>query len=235
MPSETLSYRHAEVTLHAELFVPEGTDGALPTVLVSHTARGKTDFERDKCKMLNGLGYAAVLLDNLAGEVGRGPEDGKRMTAPWLADRAALAQRLLAGYDAACAHPRVDAARIVAMGFCFGGLCSLDLARAGLPLLGAVSFHGLLTPSGLAPKPIKASVLVLHGYDDPLAPPSQLEALHAELARADCDWQVHAYGRTVHAFTNPAANAADLGLLYDATADRRAFTNLRAFLAERFD
>lgn len=50
---------------------------------------------------------------------------------PFIDDRAMLRRRLLAAVAFARTLPMVDAARIAAMGYCFGGLCVLDLARAG--------------------------------------------------------------------------------------------------------
>jgi dienelactone hydrolase len=130
-------------------------------------------------------------------------------------------------------QPEVDPRRIAAMGFCFGGLCVLDLARSGADLRGVVSFHGLLTPPEPHPQyTILAKVLVLHGFDDPMAPPEQVVALGLELTEAGADWQIHAYGNTLHAFTNPRANDPGFGTVYNETADRRSWRSLREFLAE---
>ena len=119
------------------------------------------------------------------------------------------------------------------MGYCFGGLCVLDLARTGADIRGVVSFHGLFTPPGnTADIQIKARVLVLHGHDDPMATPEQALLLARELTEAGADWQIHFYGNTLHAYTNPQANDRAFGTLYDASADRRAFESLRNFLAE---
>ena len=109
----------------------------------------------------------------------------------------------------------------------------LDLARSGADVLGVVSFHGLFTPPGNLENPrISAKVLVLHGYDDPMAPPSHVLALADELTQAGADWQIHAYGGTVHAFTNPQANDPGFGTVYKAEADHRSWQALRNFLAE---
>jgi dienelactone hydrolase len=118
------------------------------------------------------------------------------------------------------------------MGFCFGGLCVLDLARTGADVRGVASFHGILKPSGLPAKPIKSKVLVMHGYDDPMAPPEDVLALAKELTASGADWQLHAYGNTKHAFTNPEANNAAMGLMYNADADRRSWHAMLGFFEE---
>ena len=85
-------------------------------------------------------------------------------------------------------------------------------------------------PDGSVP-----SVLVLHGWDDPLAKPEAVVALGAELTQLGADWQIHAYGKTAHAFTNPAANDTARGTVYDAVADHRSWTAMQTFLAEKFE
>ena len=118
------------------------------------------------------------------------------------------------------------------MGFCFGGLCALDLARSNADIRGAISFHGMLKPSGLTEPKVRAKVLMLHGYDDPLAPPADVLAVAKEFTDAGADWQLHAYGHTVHAFTNPVAQDRAGGMQYDESADRRSWHALEEFLSE---
>lgn len=153
---------------------------------------------------------------------------------PFIDDRTVLARRIRAALGALTRHPHVDAQRTAAVGYCFGGLCVLDLARnvpAGLR--GVVSVHGLLhAPQRRSQPPITAKVLVLHGYDDPMAPPEHLRALATELSEAGADWQVHAYGGTMHAFTNPQAAAPERGLAYNPAAARRARVAMTDFLEE---
>jgi dienelactone hydrolase len=131
--------------------------------------------------------------------------------------------------------PWTDSGKIAAIGFCFGGLCVLDLARTGIDIQGVVSFHGLLgAPGNTAGNIIKAKVLVLHGNDDPLAPVEQVLAIEKELTAAKADWQLHSYGNTLHAFTNPLANDPSFGTVYQPDADRRSWQAMRNFLAEVF-
>ena len=153
--------------------------------------------------------------------------------APFMEDRALLLGRVQAALQALRRQPEVDPARVAGIGFCFGGLCMLDLARSGADLAGVVSFHGLLSPPpGAGNVPIQAKILVLHGYDDPMGPPEQMLALADELTRAGCDWQIHAYGGTMHAFTNPVVNDPAFGTVYKESAERRALASMKNFLAE---
>jgi len=229
-----VTYRDEQTECVGHLALPPG-DGPFPVVLIHHAWSGQTDFERDKAAALAKLGYAAFAVDNYGGgRVGQSPDENRAMMKPLVADRALLRQRLLSALTAARAVPEVDASRVAAIGFCFGGLCALDLARSGADVRGVVSFHGLLSPAGLSSQKVLAKVLVLHGYDDPSAPPEAVLAFASEMSQADADWQLHAYGGTMHAFTNPAANSPAAGKLYSESADRRSWQSMRAFLEEVF-
>jgi dienelactone hydrolase len=145
-----------------------------------------------------------------------------------------LRTRLLAAVDAARAFELADPERLGAIGFCFGGLCALDLARANAAgLRAAIAFHGLFTPPNLGEQQsIKSKVLALHGYDDPMAKPDALTAFENELTAANADWQVVAYGATSHAFTNPHAHDHANGMFYREIIANRAYGAMRALLAE---
>ena len=211
-------------------------EGPRPGVLVSHAWGGRGDFEDGKADALAALGYAALALDLYGkGVRGNGPDTNAALMQPFLDDRAMLQRRMLASLATLRGQPEVDAERVAAIGFCFGGLCVLDLARSGEDLAGVVSFHGLLgAPGNTAGNSIRARVLALHGWDDPMATPDTVQALADEMSTMGADWQLHAYGNTMHAFTNPAANDRDMGTVYDAAADRRSWQAMQNFLDELF-
>jgi dienelactone hydrolase len=233
MREQYIEYRDGEALLEGFLCYDEGLPGPRPAVLICHTAAGRNEFVERKARRLAWQGYACFALDNYGkGKLGTTPEENSALMAPFMMDRRMLLKRLQAGLAAASALPIIDARRIAIMGFCFGGLCALDLARSNADIRGAVSFHGLLKPSGLTEPKIRAKVLMMHGYDDPLAPPEDVLAIAREFTDAGADWQLHAYGHTVHAFTNPIANNRSGGLQYDEAADRRSWHALGEFLAE---
>lgn len=231
-----VEYKDGDTLLEGVLAWDDSSDAARPGVLVAHAWRGRSEFEDRKATELAALGYTAFALD-LYGKGVRGSsvEENSALMQPFLDDRAMLRQRLLLSLGVLREQREVDASNVSAIGFCFGGLCVLDIARSGEDLAGVVSFHGLLgAPADAADAPIKARVLVLHGWDDPMAPPEQVLALSQELSMRNADWQLHAYGNTLHAFTNPAANDRSLGTVYDPAADQRSWTAMRNFLDELF-
>ena len=217
------------------LVAPEGASGR-PGVLLLPTIMGRSDLELGFARRLVEAGYVAMVCDLYGKDrIGLGREECRPLMNALRSDRPALQARLLERLAAIRSRPEIDASRIAAIGWCFGGLCALDLARTGAALRGVASFHGILTPPGnLDGTAIRARVIAFHGWEDPLAPPADVVALGAELGRAGADWQLHAYGGTAHGFTNPGANDPGHGLLYNPAAERRSWRSLLAFLDEIF-
>jgi dienelactone hydrolase len=209
-------------------------DTPRPGVIVFHAFGGKSEFEVNVARRLAGLGYCGFAADIY----GNGMRAGSRDEAFELmnqldGDRGELLQRLQGGFQAMAAHPLVDTDRMSAIGFCFGGKCALDLARSGADIRSAISFHGLYDPPSWAgDDEISASLLILHGWKDPLAMPDQLIALGNELNARNADWQVQVFGTAGHAFTHPNAADREGGLFYDPTADHRAWATAEALLEE---
>ena len=203
---------------------------------MAHAWGGQGEFEQARARGLAELGYAAFCIDLYGkGVRGSGPEENAQLIQPFLEDRTLLQSRMQLAVAVAGQQPGVDASRLAAIGYCFGGLCVLDTARVGAAVLGVVSFHGLFHPPGNTQgNTINAKVLALHGWDDPMATPDQAVALAAELTAAGCDWQIHGYGHTLHAFTHPEANDPGFGTVYSEVADRRSWQAMTGFLEELF-
>lgn len=229
-----IDYSSNETTLEAFFANDTSVPGKKPAVLVAHMWAGRVPFVDEKAKGLAEQGYSAMALDMYGkGVLGSSMEENAGLMQPFMDDRSLVRERMLAALETLKAQPEVDPEKIVVIGYCFGGLCALDLARSGADIKGAVSFHGLLTsPTPLKTEQIKAKVLVLHGDQDPMAPNDQVQSLREEFTEAGADWQIHLYGNKVHAFTNPVANDPEMGTVYDADADRRSTIALKNFLEE---
>ncbi len=218
-------------------YTPAEADGPLPVVLVCHAWDGLLQEVHDKAQALADEGYIAFAIDVYGN--GHTEDDFSRLgetLGPYLENRALLLARMRAAVAAAKTIPGADTDRMGAMGYCFGGTAVLDLARGGgEDIKGVVSFHGGLDGNDLDnPQTISARVLVLHGDADPLVPPEQVTAFKREMTEKQADWQLHAYGHTVHAFTRPAANNPDFGAVYNAAADRRSWQSMLNFFGEFF-
>lgn len=234
--SNTVDYLDDGEVLEGFFAYDDCLSGVRPVVLIHHAWGGRDEFVAEKAKALAALGYLAFAADMYGkGIRGNSPDENGKLMQPFMLDRAKLQKRMHAALATVKLMPWADNARVAAMGFCFGGLCVLDLARTGVDIRGVVSFHGLLMPADNIPQSkIKAKVLALHGHDDPMAPPEQVLAFQTEMTQADADWQMHVYGSTMHAFTNPVANDPSFGTVYQPIADKRSWQAMQNFFAEIF-
>ncbi len=234
MQTETLVYSEGDQDLEGTLVFDDSSAVKRPGVLVAHAWGGANEFTSAKAEALAKLGYVGFALDVYGvGRRGSSPEENMALMQPFLDDRRLLRRRMAAALAALRGHHLVDPGRVAAIGFCFGGLCVLDLARSGADVRGVVSFHGLLAAAeGLKTEPIQAKVLALHGHEDPLVSDLELQAFTGEMTSAGADWQLHQYGSTMHAFTNPEASDPASGMQYNQDAERRSLASMESFLKE---
>ena len=236
MQHETLTYEADNLTMKSELFF-EPAAGPRAGVLVFPEAFGLGEHAISRAERLAALGYVALacdlhgnreLVDDLQQAIG--------LLQPMYADPSKTRARAKAGLQALTARTEVDASRIAAIGFCFGGTMALALARSGADLAAVVGFHSGLATA--APKTdarnIKARVLVCIGADDPLIPPEQRTEFETEMRDAGVDWQMHLYGKTVHSFTNQMAAKRNMPdtIRYSADADARSWVSLQELFSE---
>lgn len=231
-----VEYTHRDQVFEGVVAVDNASETQRPVVLVSHAWGGRDDFAVQKAKDLAKMGYVGFALDLYGkGVLGKSKEENRALMTPLLEDRTLLQARMQTAVDTASAQPEADKTKVAAIGYCFGGLCVLDLARTGAAVNGVVSYHGLFSsPGNTVGRKISAKILVLHGYDDPMATPDAMVELASELTGAQADWQIHAYGSTLHAFSNPAADDPEFGTVYSADADKRSWRSMTEFLADIF-
>lgn len=235
--TQVVEYRQGNAVLEGYLAYDDAMKGKRPGVMVVHEWTGLGNYVKRRTEQLARLGYVAFAADIYGkGIRPSNPKDAGAQASIYRSDRKLLRDRALAGLAILQKNPLVDAQRIAAIGYCFGGGTVLELARSGAPIAGVVSFHGNLdTPNPADAKNIKAKVLVLHGASDPLVPPAQVEAFGKEMTDAGVDWRLVAYGGAVHGFTNPEnGNKPSTGVAYNERADQRSFADMRQFFAEIF-
>jgi len=237
----SITTRAVEHTLDGETFesifvLDDARQGKRPAVLVFHAWDGRSEEQVTFAKRLTAWGYASLAVDLFGkGKRGKTTEECQALMTPLVKDRGMLRKRVLKVLEVTRGLAEVEASNIGAIGFCFGGLCALDLARTGADVKGVASFHGILAARGLpSTDPVKAKVIAYHGWDDPFSPPDQVLAFTREFTDAGADWQLQAYGGTKHAFTAEGANNPQMGLIYSAKAAVRSWASLELFLAEAF-
>lgn len=235
LQARLIEYEHNGDKLEAYFAWDNAIQGERPGVLVAHPWAGRNADCEAVARQLAEMGYAGFALDMYGkGVLADSREECARLMELQTRDRQALQARMLKALEMLQTQPEVKADSIAAWGYCFGGLCVLDLARTGTQdVRGVVSFHGLLhPPEQKTTKRIQASILVLHGHEDPMAPPDSVSTLKEELTQAQADWQIHVFGQAMHAFTNPNADDKAFGTVYDARAAQRSWTMAVDFLTE---
>ncbi len=233
--TEAVEYLDGEQLCEGFLAYDDAAKGKRPGVVVVHEWMGLGDYAKERARQLAGLGYVAFAADIYGkGIRAKDAQEAGKLAGKHKGDLPLLRSRARAAFDTLAKNPRVDASKVFAIGYCFGGTTVLELARSGAPVAGVVSFHGGLgTKDPADAKNVKGRVLVLHGAADPYVPAAEVAAFQKEMDDAKVDWQMVFYSGAVHSFTNPGAgNDPSKGASYDARADRRSWEAMKTFLAE---
>lgn len=237
---ENVDYRAGDTLLKGYLVWDDAKGDKQPGVLVVHEWWGLNDYARKRARMLADLGYTALAVD-MYGD-GKYSEHGKDAAAFMNAvtGRAGLArQRFEAARELLVSRPQVDAGKIAAIGYCFGGATVLNMARQGVDLAAAVSFHGnLATETPAQAGKVKAKILALNGAADTFVTPESIAAFKQEMAQAGADYRFVDYPGVIHGFTNPDADRLGklngLAVAYNAEADRQSWAAMRELFRQVF-
>ena len=148
-------------------------------------------------------------------------------------------RRALLAYETLLKQNHVDKDKIGGIGFCFGGMCMLEIARSGVNLKAGISLHGILAKSELPTQQIKTKLLLLTGFQDPQVPPEQVTDFGKEMSDAGVDdWTLTYFGNAKHSFTDPKTGTFDpakekeMGREYNKTAAQRSFEYAAQFFEE---
>lgn len=235
-----VSYKEGGTTLKGYVAYDDKIKGKRPGVLVVHEWWGHNAYARKRADMLAEMGYTALAVDMYGdGKSANHPDDAKKFMMAVTSNIDTLKARFEAGMKTLKAQKTVDAKRIAALGYCFGGGTVLGMARLGADLKGVISYHGSLgtqTPAELGK--VKARIAVFTGAEDPMIPPTQIEAFKQEMDQAGVNYKVTVYPGAKHSFTNPDADQYgqqfNMPLAYNAEADKDSWAQTGVFLKEIF-
>lgn len=234
--TETVIYRQGDQVLEGYLaYDSKGTSSRRPGLIIVHDWMGLAEDTKARARQMAQLGYVAFAADIYGQGVRPGSAaEAAKMAGAFYKDRALLRARIRAAFDTLAARENVDPARMLAMGYCFGGSTVLELARSGAPVKGVVSFHGgLANPYPQDAANITGKVLILHGAIDPHVSPEEMAQFQKEMNEAKVDYQIHTFPQTVHSFTiKGAGNDLSKGSAYNPQSDRRSFALMKAFFEE---
>jgi dienelactone hydrolase len=237
LQKKNIEYKDGDTTLEGYLVYDDALEGKRPAVLVVHDWMGFGPYGNSRAEQLAQLGYVALAVDIYGkGVRPQNSDEASKQAAYYKEHRDVLRRRAQAGFDTLKNEAVVDPERMAAIGYCFGGTTVLEMARAGVPLAGVVSFHGGLATSMPADKGgINAKVLVLHGADDPFVPTEEVAGFTQEFDQAGADWQMVYYSGAVHSFTRKdAGNDNSKGAAYNESADKRSWEAMKTFFNEIF-
>jgi dienelactone hydrolase len=235
--TKVVEYKQGDTTLEGLLAWDDTFKAPRPGVLVVHEWTGLGSYAKMRAEKLASLGYLAFCADIYGkGVRPSNPSDAGKTAGIYKNDRALTRARVGAAFAELRGNKMVDSRRLAAIGYCFGGMVVLELARSGADVAGVVVFHGALdTPNLDDGKNIKCKVLALQGGDDPYVGPKDVAAFEGEMRRGGVDWQLVQYGGAVHSYTNPdAGNDTSKGAAYNELADHRSWGAMRSFFAEIF-
>ncbi|WP_242518181.1 dienelactone hydrolase family protein [Thiorhodovibrio winogradskyi] len=234
--SKTVRYQDGDTELTGYLYYPEGTEGRRPGIIVVHEWWGLNDYAKKRAQMLAELGYVAFAIDMYGDDkVTSHAPDAKGWMQQITEHVDAWQARALKGLEILAADPAVDADKLAAVGYCFGGATVMQMAYAGADLDGVVSFHGSLPPAPEGLETLKPSVLAAHGAADGFVSPEKVAAFQKSLDAINADWEFVAYSGARHAFTNPNADEYGIEMVaYNAKADQRSWALMQDFLNEVF-
>ncbi len=236
--TETVEYKHGDITLQGYQAYDEAMTGKRPGVMVVHEWTGINDYTRMRVEELAKMGYVAFACDIYGkGVRPENTQEASEQAKKYRDDRELMRARARAGLEFLKMHDLVDRENIAAIGYCFGGGVVLELARSGADVAGVVSFHGNLdTPDPSDAENIMGRVLVCHGAADPYVPMEQVEAFWKEMNDANIDWVFTAYGNAVHSFTNPnSGDDPSQGAAYNEKADKRSWQDMKDFFDSIFE
>jgi len=233
---EPVEYKSNGTVHQGYLVYDDAIKAKRPGVLVIHEWWGHDEHARNSARKLAEAGYVALALDMYGdGKQAHHPEDAGKFSGEVRKNLPLMKSRFEAGMKLLQKQSQVDAKRVAAIGYCFGGSVVLEMARAGENLRGVASFHGGLgTGNPAQPGKVKARVLVMNGAEDPFVPAEQIAAFKTEMESAKVNYKFVNYPGAKHSFTNPKAdaNAAKfkMPLAYNAEVDQKSWTELQSFL-----
>ncbi|MCU4323708.1 MULTISPECIES: dienelactone hydrolase family protein [Acinetobacter] len=220
-------------------FAAPESDTPVPGVIVAPEWWGRNDYTEQRARELAEHGYAALAIDMYGDKkVTTASNQAYEWMMQTFEDPDTIVNRATAALNTLAAQDEVDADKLAAIGFCYGGKVALDLARSNAPLQAVATFHANLSPKAPAQEgQVQAEILVLHGEQDSMVSLDDVESFRKEMQAANVKHDVIIFKDAKHGFSNPLAderakaNGVDLG--YNAEAEKQSLEAMYALLARR--
>lgn len=239
LKGEVVTYAADSLNMKGYLVWDENATGKRPGVIVVHEWWGHNDYVRQRAEMLAELGYVALAIDMYGdGKQAGHPDDAGKFAMSVMGNIDGATARFKAALEMLRAQESVDAEKIAAIGYCFGGSVALTMANAGLDLDAVAAFHSGVQLPIMPTTDIKAKVLVCNGAVDPFIPAETVAAYKKAMDSVQANYKYIAYENASHSFTSKAADSLakefDLPLAYQQEADEKSWAELQKLLDEVF-
>ena len=222
-------------TLIGYYAVPENSQ-AIAGVIVAPEWWGRNEYTEQRARELADHGYAALAIDMYGDK--KVTTDAKQ-AYEWMMQTFEDAETIVTRASAALAtlaqQTEVNADKLAAIGFCYGGKVVLDLARSGADLKAVATFHATLAPKAPAQEgQVKAEIMVFHGEEDSMVTLDDVAKFKEEMFAAKVNHEVIVYEDAKHGFSNPLAderakaNGVDLG--YNAEVEQKSLAAMYELL-----
>jgi dienelactone hydrolase len=219
--------KYADGTQELNGLVTSNAGKNLPGVLILPAWMGIDDEAKAAALELEKEGYIAFIADiygkgNIPSDFGSAAKIATQFKTDYrlYQKRISLALEQLKASGA-------QTSKIAVIGYCFGGTGALEVARAGLDVVGIVSIHGGLAKAQDRPnEPIKTKVLVENPAEDKGVTKEIYDQLVQELKDGKADWQIITYANCGHTFTNLTSQE------YNEVMAKRAWKHTLLFLSE---
>jgi len=236
---ENIAYTFEGITYKGFVAYDESKKGIRPAILVVHEWWGLNNYVKSRAKQLAALGYIAMAVDMYGnGKIAADPKEAQELATPFYKDPQLAKTRLDAALQKLKEYKQVDASKVAAIGYCFGGSVVLNAARLGADLNGVVSFHGGLIGAPANKSLLKAKILVCHGAADKFVSHDDVRKFRHDLDSIGADYTFKSYANATHAFTNPDATKIgkqfNMPIEYNAAADKASWNDMQVFFGRIF-
>ncbi len=224
LTGERVSFAGDGGAMRGYLVRARGVAGKRPGVVVIHENRGLNPHIEDVARRAALAGFVALAPDFLSPAGGTPPDQNEARRMIRALDRARTVRNSVAAVAYLKAH-EATTGKLGAVGFCWGGWLTNQVAVHSPDIAAAAPFYGRQPASQDVPKIRAALLLHYAGLDRRIN--AGIAAYERALKASGADYAIHIYDGVNHAFHNDTAAAR-----YDKAAAELAWSRTMAFFSK---
>jgi carboxymethylenebutenolidase len=221
-----ITIKSGDEDFKAFLAMPEGK-GPFPCVVVIQEWWGLNDWIKENAKHFAMKGFVAIAPDLYHGKVATEMKDASQLMTGLPKDRAL--RDLKAAVDKVTAMDNVQKDKVGCVGWCMGGMYSLQLALSDPRVKSCVMCYGAVVTDADKLKPLNAKVLGLFGEKDMGIKAADVRTFEQALKTAGKSVEkITIYPDAGHGFMRPPSTTLK-NASYNETAANDAWQQIDAF------